>query len=444
MPKYKRIKETKYSLADLIEAVENVRQKKINSYQASVKYGIPRSTIIHRLYGTRGAKQPTPGRPTELSKEWETKVASNLHVMEKCGYPLTSKEVKILISDYIRRNGIVTRFKDNYPGKEWFRGFKKRNKLSLKKPQSVEIARKKACDPFIVNDYFDMLQRTIQECGLADKPQCIYNLDETSFCSDPTKTKVVGLMGFPSTRTTGSPGRNNTTVLLATNALGKKIPPLIIFQGKHLWSEWLFKNDNIHTAYAVSKKGWMETTIFEQYIKAVFLPAIGAERPVLLVYDGHKTHVDLNVIDLLVAENITVLKLPAHSSHILQPLDCSTMKPMKDKWDSELVKWQRLHVGAKLPKQEFARIITNIWDDLNPVIIQNGFRKAGICPLNKDAIPKEKFDSLAWSRWEEHQQQKKQLRNDTDHNGEENVEGSHTKKDNSQKEHKVPTLKCRP
>lgn len=91
MPKYKCKKETKYSLADLMEAVENVRQKTMNSYDASVKYGIPRSTIIHRLYGTRGAKQPTFGRPPALSKEWETKVASHLHVMEKCGYQFTPK-----------------------------------------------------------------------------------------------------------------------------------------------------------------------------------------------------------------------------------------------------------------------------------------------------------------------------------------------------------------
>lgn len=428
MPKYKRKKEAKYSLADLIEAVEKVRQKKMNSYEASVQYEIPRSTIIHRLYGTRGAKQPTPGRPPELSKEWETKVASNLHVMEKCGYPLTSKEVKLLVSNYIKRNGIITRFKDDYPGKEWFRGFKRRHKLSLKMPQSVELARKKACNPFTVYNYFELLEQATQELGLTDKPQCLYNLDETSFCSDPTKTKVVGLMGFPSTRTTASPGRNNTTVLLAANAAGEKIPPLLIFQGKHLWSEWLFKNENVDTAYAVSRKGWMETTIFEQYIKSVFLPAIGAERPILLVYDGHSTHVDLSVIELLVANQITVLNLPAHSSHILQPLDCSTMKPMKDSWDRELVKWQRLHVGAKLPKQEFARIITMIWDNLNPVIIQNGFRKAGIYPLNRNAIPKEKFDNLTWSRWEEHLQEQNK------------PSCSYTQKVEGQKENKVLTL----
>ncbi|CAG4934552.1 unnamed protein product [Colias eurytheme] len=62
------------------------------------------------------------------------------------------------------------------------------------------------------------------------------------------------------------------------------------------------------------------------------------------------------------------------------------MKPLKDRWDNELIKWQRLHVGAKLPKPEFARILTNLWDNLNPVIIEN-------------------FDALSWSKWEIHLQQ---------------------------------------
>lgn len=146
----------------------------------------------------------------------------------------------------------------------------------------------------------------------------------------------------------------------------------------------------------------METSIFEKYFQSVFLPAIGSDRPVLLIYDGHATHVDLNVIKLAASENITLIKLPPHSSDTLQPLDCSCMKPMKSRWDEALIKWQRLHVGAKLPKKEFARILTEIWDHLNPVILQNGFRKTGIYPSNRDMISKEKFDPVTWSKWEQH------------------------------------------
>ncbi|KOB66553.1 Jerky protein, partial [Operophtera brumata] len=341
---YKRKTENKYTQENLLKALEDVRSNKLNTYQAADVYGVPRSTLVHRLRGSREVVKSYRGRPTVFTKYTETKIPGYIHIMEKTGFPLTVQEVKVLISDYIKRNG-----------------FRSRNNLSLKKPQSVETARRKACNPFIVYNYYDLLQKTQQELELTAKPQNIYNLDETSFCCDPSKAKVMGQVGYRSTRTTSSPGRDNTTVLLAANALGGKIPPLISFPG-----EWVYQDETVNTAYAVSRKGWMETSIFEKYIKDVFIPAIGSERPVLLIYDGHSTHCDLSVIELAVANGITILKLPPHSSHILQPLDCSTMKPLKDRWESELIKWQRLHVGAKLPKSEFARILTNIWDNLNP------------------------------------------------------------------------------
>lgn len=55
-----------------------------------------------------------------------------------------------------------------------------------------------------------------------DKPSAIWNLDETSFSKDPTKTKIVGVKGHAATRSISTPGRDNTTVLLGANALARK------------------------------------------------------------------------------------------------------------------------------------------------------------------------------------------------------------------------------
>lgn len=51
---------------------------------------------------------------------------------------------------------------------------------------------------------------------------------------------------------------------------------------------------------------------------------------------------------------------------------------MKDRQDKYLVQWQRKNIGKKLPKSEFSRILTEVWNELEPEIIINGFRKAGI------------------------------------------------------------------
>ncbi|KAJ2937643.1 hypothetical protein O0L34_g19317 [Tuta absoluta] len=399
---YKRKKEKTYSELQIQKALDDVRKKKMTTYAAAAYYQIPRSTLNTRLTCIRDS----PGRPTVFTPKFEKCMAENLHIMERYGFPLTRKEASILISEYVRRNGIHTPFKDDIPGKDWFHALQRRNELSIKKPQAVEISRRKACDPFIVYEYFDILERVVDELDLKEKPHRIYNLDETSMCDDPVKGKVIGKKGFRSTRTTSGPGRSNTTVLLATNACGGKLPPLIIFQGKHLWEHWLFPDENVPTAYAVSKKGWMETSIFEKYMREVFVPSTRGERPLLLIFDGHSTHVDLSVIEYAASEGITIVKLPAHSSDVLQPLDCSTMKPLKDKWEDEVIKWQRLNIGTKLPKPQFARILTKVWSEINPVIIQNGFRRTGAYPVDRNAIPKQLFDSLKWQKWEAFQTQK--------------------------------------
>lgn len=93
-------------------------------------------------------------------------MADCLHTMEKCGFPLTRKEASVLISEYVRQNGLVTPFENQVSGKDWFHTFQKRNELSIKKPQNVELARKNACDPFIIYGFLDLMESVLQELEL--------------------------------------------------------------------------------------------------------------------------------------------------------------------------------------------------------------------------------------------------------------------------------------
>ncbi|KAJ2937514.1 hypothetical protein O0L34_g18659 [Tuta absoluta] len=172
-----------------------------------------------------------------------------------------------------------------------------------------------------------------------------------------------------------------------------------------MYEEWMVDDPgdyDFELVYTVSKRGWMETDIFYNYMSKIFVPNLDEERPVLLVYDGHISHVDDKVVALAVENNITILKLPAHTSHLLQPLDLAVFKSFKATWDKKIVKWQRQNVGVKLRKQCFAELFAQAWQHTRPEVIQNGFRKAGIYPFNDKVIPKEKFDPKAYARWEKH------------------------------------------
>lgn len=386
-------------------AISEIKRGALSIRRASRMYNVPFSTIQSYMSARRKVKSQTGGRPTALPPEEEARLANFLKVLEKWGFGLSRIEVLDCVEKFVVENKIKTPFKNNRPGEDWFLYFKKRHNLSIKKPQSVEYSRKKMTDPFVINEYFNLLHQQLTELDLFDKPCRIWNLDETSVCTDPSKTKIVGQKGKSCSRTTGGSGKENITCLAAASASGKKAPPLIIFKGVNVWSSWipdLEKEEESYPgmAYAASANGWITSDIFYNYLEKTLIPALDPERPVLLLYDGHSTHVTNKVVQLANDNDITILKLPPHTSHLLQPLDLAVFKSLKVKWDQKLCIWQRKHTGARVPKKEFTILFGETWKQLDPEIIINGFKKGGICPFDRFVVPKEKFDPQAWSRWE--------------------------------------------
>ncbi|XP_045778739.1 uncharacterized protein LOC123876488 [Maniola jurtina] len=400
--KRKSLRATSYSQEDLRLAVAQVKSGELSNYAASKLYGIPTSTLNDHVKGKTGLLSQSLGRPPAIPIEMENKLAHCLRTLEKWGWGLSRTEILDIVSEFIRANKIITPFKNNRPGPDWFILFRLRHNLSIKKPQSVEYLRKRMTDPFVIAEYFTLLKKTLLELGIHN-PEQIWNLDETSVCLDPTKTKVVGGKGLPCTRTTQGSGKENVTVLTTVNAAGSKLSPLIVFKGKYMYNEWMSANQkdkyDFEISYAASKRGWMETDIFYNYMKRIVIPGLGENRPVLMIYDGHSTHVDTRVVALASENNITILKLPAHTSHLLQPLDLAVFKSFKTSWDKKLVQWQRQNVGVKLRKQTFSELFAETWHQVSPFVIQSGFRKGGIYPLNADVIPEEKYDPAALRRW---------------------------------------------
>ncbi|CAG4987045.1 unnamed protein product [Parnassius apollo] len=403
MPRtYIRKKIKSYTPQDLAQAIAKVKNGELTQYRAAQEYKIPMTTLHENLKKGKETTGPNAGRPTVIRLEDEKKLAETVRIMEKWGYGLSRFEIMELVAEYVRVNKIQTPFKNNVPGTDWFINFRKRHRLSIKKAQPVEFVRRKMTDPFVIGEYFNLLENTLKDLDLFESPQLIWNLDETSLCLDPSRTKVCGQINKPCARSTHGSGKENITMLTGASANGKKLPPLIVFKGKFVWDQWMAElvggDYDFELSYAASTKGWMETDIFYNYIEKVLIPSLGEERPVLIVYDGHSTHVHVRVVELAIRNRITILKLPPHTSHLLQPLDIAVFKSFKSIWDAKLVEWQRRNVGTKMPKKVFAQVLADTWRETNPNIIKSGFRKAGIFPFNAHVIPVDKYDPDAYKR----------------------------------------------
>lgn len=119
----------------------------------------------------------------------------------------------------------------------------------------------------------------------------------------------------------------STTVLACASASGEILPPLIIFKAGKLCSSWRGTNDLSETMYSSSESGFITTVIFYNYFEKFCQVVL--QRPLLLILDGHITHLSPQTVDFAIAQNVTIIKFPAHTIDLLQPLDRIVFKPLK-------------------------------------------------------------------------------------------------------------------
>jgi hypothetical protein len=83
----------------------------------------------------------------------------------------------------------------------------------------------------VINKWFDDLSAIVIELNIGDKPNCIWNLDESPFWPDMTSQYTYAPKGSKSVaRVSGN--SEHITVVGAASAAGHCLPPFFIFSGK--------------------------------------------------------------------------------------------------------------------------------------------------------------------------------------------------------------------
>ena len=104
----------------------------------------------------------------------------------------------------------------------------------------------------------------------------------------------------------------------------------------------------------------------------------------LLIEDGPASHVTLDVIKLARDNDVHLLCIPAHTTHVLQPLDAGVFKPMKSK---VCKRYLAAHPGQMITTEVLASLLGQAWpESITPVNVMSGFKKCGIYPLNPGEI----------------------------------------------------------
>jgi len=369
---------------DMCAALHAVQHGQLKISEAVKKFNVPRQTLRDRISG-RVAHGTKPGPKPYLTKEEESEFAEFLVETAKAGYGKSRQQVKAIAENVAQDKGVLGA--DEHISDGWYCRFMERQvNLSLRKGDPIANVRMDCLDEETMTEYFAMLKDLMTKKDLLDKPNQIYNVDETGMPLDHRPPKVVAQRGQKKVRCRTSGNRSQVTVIACVSATGHSIPPYVIFDAKGMNYEWM-KGEVPGTRYAVSDTGWVDTELFKGWLVMHLLKHAVAGRPLLLVLDGHSTHYQPETIKFAQQNGVIMMCLPPHTTHESQPLDASVFKPLKQNWHKACHKFVQRNPGKVITKYDFSPLLHEAWNDtMIPTVIASGFRRSGIYPFNPKAL----------------------------------------------------------
>ena len=373
-------------------AMEAVSSGEMTVSASSRVFKVPRKTLDDRIRGnvSHGKK---PGRTTILTPEEEESLTQYLLYMAERGFPLTRTMVKAFAWAIAKRSGNDARFSpEQGPSEHWWQLYRKRHpNIVLQKSDSLERTRAEAFNEVIVTEYFEILRNTLTTNNLTTSPRQIYNCDETFLPMNYTREKVVAAKGAKNVYSLTTGASDHISLLCCVSAAGLPLPPMIIYSKSFPGGPYRFDGPD-DALYAKSDSGWIDTELFLSWLKKIFLKHVVSQRPVLLLVDGHKSHINLDVIDLCRQNDVILFCLPPHTTHALQPLDVSVFKSLKDRYAKAVRSLSFTKKIFIVTKREFSKVLKVPFEQAFSIPnIKAGFTKCGIFPLNPDATAKSKM-----------------------------------------------------
>ena len=242
-----------YSNETLQKCLDDIQSGRCTQTSASKLYKIPRSTIKKKL---KNIFNKNPGRPTVLDKKQEKVFVEHFCKMAEFGFPLTEIDLRFIVKGYLDKTGrTIPQFKNNLPGIEWVRLFRKRNPI-LNFLSNIKTVRA-AVDEVVITKYFDQLSESVESIP----PENLWNYDVTNLRDDPGTTKVICKNGSKYMERIMNSTKSCTSIMMCGNAVGEMLSPYAVYKSEHLWSTWT-KGGPKGCRYNRTKSGWFDMATF--------------------------------------------------------------------------------------------------------------------------------------------------------------------------------------
>ena len=239
-------------------------------------------------------------------------------------------------------------------GQLWVSNFLQRNpRVHSIVGRSIDAVRAKAADPQLIRAFLELFEQTQQ--------RQVYNLrtygiwmrlvSRWVYVITPRCSRQLISEGLRSI------SRESRVGLYCRGCICRwaETAPSSDIQGTEPQTTWFPSISVPDWFYTTSENGWTSNNVGLEWLSRVFIPestpTYGADR--LLILDGHGSHVSTEFMWTCYQHRIHCLYLPAHSSHVLQPLDLAPFSVVKSKYRDQRRALSALNDAAPAKKERF-------------------------------------------------------------------------------------------
>lgn len=382
-------------------AVEDVLLREYSVGQSAKNNNVSKTTLLRHLKIHRKSDNDSFTYVSHIahrkifSDQEEVLLADYLTTAAKLHYGLSKNGLQKLAYEFAIANKKTVPnswIAGEKAGREWVRQFLNRHPtLSLRKPEATSLSRATAFNKKNVGDFFRNLKSVYDRFNF--NPSNIYNLDETGNTTVHVPPKVLAAKGQKQIGSVTSGERGvNVTMVAAINAVGNQVPPMLIFPRVH-FKDHMLKGSPPGAIGGANPSGWINEHLFLDYLKhfiAHVKPTV--DNKVLLIYDNHESHISLPAINLAKDNGVTLLTMPPHTSHKLQPLDRTVFGPYKTFYNQASNQWLTNNPGKPISIYDVSEIVGAAYPrafTINNIV--KGFAVTGIWPFNEHIFGEDEF-----------------------------------------------------
>ena len=218
----------------------------------------------------------------------------------------------------------------------------------------------------------------------------VWNFDETGVALGVcTNQQVIADARKKKAYNKSPESREWVSVLECVSAVGKKLQCLVIFKGKSLQSTWFPSVNTPDWLYTTSANGWTSNAIGLEWLRRIFIPqtapSVSSHR--LLILDGHGSHTPIDFMWECKKNNIHLLYLPAHASHVLQPLSLALFSVVKSSYRNAISALSALEDAIPIKKERFVTSYNLAREEgLSERVIRAGWKATGLVPFNMEKV----------------------------------------------------------